>query len=281
MRTLFVSAATAILIAGCGKRSDPPPQPASEVGPYVSAATGFRFTPPPAWPVERYLVSEVTGRDAVARQAGALSIAEIQFQPSDLSSRPEILVRVHVFPDSTWEKLEHEGGQTLGGVIASARGRTYLASTPQSNPYPPGGVDAQTFDAMRLAVSDLKRWFSVADAASDLASDFLPGSPAFGPAPVMYVGRLPASSATRRDVTLIFRADSTALFSSDSNGKGRVNRRGRWSLEGVYVKLVLIDDQRQPTGPPFIWAIRDSSLAPVAWDRAAYGTAGIPLVLRP
>jgi len=281
-RLAVVGAVVATLLAtGCGQKSDAPSPRAlsAEVAPYVSTATGFRFTPPPSWPIERYLVSEVTGPDAARREPDVLAIAEIQYQPSDLANRPEILVRVHVFSDSAYEKREHDGGTTLGGVMARARGRTYLASTPQSNPYPPG-ADAQSYEAMRLAVADLKRWFSVADAASDLASEFLPGTPTFGPAPVLYRGTLPAASAARRDFTLIFRADSTALLSTDLEGKGRVNQRGLWSLQGVYVKLQLLDDRGQPVEAPFIWAIRDSSLAPVAWDRSAYGSVGLSLRLR-
>jgi len=250
------------------------------VAPYVSTATGFRFAPPPAWQADRYLVSEVTGDDARARVAGALSIAEVLFQPSDLAQRPEVLLRIHVFPDSAWEALRHDGGASLGGEIARARGRVYLAATPQTNPYPPGSADASAFDAMHLAVTDVKRWLSVADAASDLASEFLPGSPTFGPAPVMYTGRLPAADAPQREIKIVFRADSSALFSTAFAGRRVVNQRGRWSLQGVYVRLVLLDDVGQPSGGPFIWAIRDSVLAPVAWDRNSYGSAGLPLRLR-
>jgi hypothetical protein len=279
-RRTIATAAAALAIAGCGPRSDAP-APTAAVAPYVSVATGFRFTPPPSWPIDRFLVSEIAGPEAARREPGAQSIAEIQYQPVDLGHRPEILVRVHVLSDSAYEKREHEGGSILGGVMARARGRTYLAATAQANPYPPGGVDAKSFEAMRLAVSDLKRWFSVADAASDLASEFLPGTPTFGPAPALYRGTLPAASGGKRDVTLIFRADSTALLSTDTGGKGRSNRRGRWSLEGVYVRLQLIDDAGQPTEAPFLWAIRDSSLAPVTWDRGAWGSVGLPLRLRP
>ena len=251
------------------------------MAPYVSTATGFRFVPPPAWQADRYLVSEVTGADAEARVAGALSIAEVQFQPADLAQRPEALLRIHVFPDSAWDRLKHEGGASLGGEIARARGRIYLAATPQSNPYPAESADANQFDAMHLAIADVKRWLSVADAASDLASEFLPGGPTFGPAPMMYTGRLPTADASRRDIKLIFRADSSALLSTAYAGKGVVNQRGRWSLQGVYVRLEMLDESGQPSSGPFIWAIRDSALAPVAWDRDAYGSVGLPLRLRP
>lgn len=270
-----------LFAAGCGQRGESPTAQTPKVAPYVSTTTGFRFVPPPAWQADRYLVSEVTGADAQARAAGALSIAEVQFQPADFAQHPEVLLRIHVFPDSAWDKLEHEGGKSLGGELARARGRVYLAATPQSNPYPAGSADANLFDAMHLAVTDVKRWLSVADAASDLASEFLPGSPTFGPAPVMYTGRLRAADAPLRDIKLIFRADSSALFSTAYARKGAVNQRGRWSLQGVYVRLDLLDEGGQPSGGPFIWAIRDSGLAPVAWDRNAYGSVGLPLRLRP
>lgn len=250
------------------------------MAPYVSSATGFRFVPPTAWQADRYLVSEVTGDAARARVAGALSIAEVLFQPAELAQRPEVLLRIHVFPDSTWARVSHDGVSSLGGEIARARGRVYLAATPQANPYPPGSADASTFDAMHLAITDVKRWLSVADASSDLASEFLPGSPTFGPAPVMYVGRLAASDGSQRDVKVIFRADSTALFSTAFAGRGVLNEPARWSLQGVYVRLELLEESGQPSGRPFIWAIRDSVLAPVAWDQGSYGSAGLPLKLR-
>jgi hypothetical protein len=253
----------------------------SSVAPYVSTETGFRFTPPPVWEPERYLVSEVTGTAATSRQPGALSIAEIQYQPIEFSNRPEVLLRIHVFPDSAWNHIQHGEGPSLGGVVARARGRTYLASTAQTNPYTAGTRDAQTFDAMRLAIADVKRWLSVADASSDLASEFLPGSPTFGPAPVMYTGILRMPDAQQRRVKIIFRADSSALFSTDFDRRGVLNEPGHWSLEGVYVRLELLEAGGQPSGRPLIWAIRDSTLAPVAWDKNRFGPAGLPLRLRP
>lgn len=212
---------------------------------------------------------------------GALSIAEVLYQPADFAQRPEVLLRIHVFPESTWTKLGQAGSASWGGEIARARGRVYLAATPQANPYPRGSADANLFDSMHLAIADVKRWLSVADAASDLASEFLPGSPTFGPAPVMYLGRLPAVNTGYRDVKVIFRADSSALFSSAYAGKGVLNQKGRWSLQGVYVRLEVLDDRGQPKESPFIWAIRDSVLAPVTWDRNAYGPVGLALRLRP
>ena len=276
---LALAFASALCTAGCRRRAEAP-ETSRAVTPYVSTATGFRFTPPPTWQADRYLVSEVTGPDAAARVPGALSIAEVQFQPADFAERPEILLRIHVFPDSAWEELRHAGGASFGGEIARARGRVYLAATPQANPYPKGSADANLFDSMHLAVNDVKRWLSVADAASDLASEFLPGSPTFGPAPVMYLGKLAVSGAASpepREIRVIFRADSSALFSTTSAGKGVFNRRGRWSLQGVYVRLDLLDDRGQPMEHPFVWAIRDSVLVPVTWDQSAYGLAGLPL----
>ena len=190
-----------------------------------------------------------------------------------------MILRIHVFSDSAWARVEHGAGAGLGGVVARARGRTYLAATAQRNPYPDGSADARSFEAMRLAVSDVKRWLSVADAASDLASEFLPGSITFGPAPVMYVGTARGADRVARVVKVIFRADSSALVSTQIPG-GVNNRRGRWSLEGVYVRMAMLEDNGQPTGENFVWAIRDSALAPLVWDRAAYGPAGLALSLR-
>lgn len=272
--------ASSLFAAGCRRGSEAPEPPRAT--PYLSSVAGFRFTPPPTWQADRYLVSEVTGPEAAARAPGALSIAEAQFQPSDFAQRPEVLLRIHVFPDSAWEKIRHDDGASFGGEIARARGRVYLAATPQANPYPRGSADAALFDAMHLAVNDVKRWLSVADAASDLASEFLPGSPTFGPAPVMYQGRLAASGGAARDtrdIRVIFRADSSALFSTTTAGKVS-NQRGRWSLQGVYVRLDVLNDRGQPTEGPFIWAIRDSVLVPVTWDQGTYGLAGLPLRLR-
>ena len=223
----------------------------------------------------------MTGPGATARQPGALSIAEVQYQPIEFSNRPEVLLRIHVFPDSAWNLIQHGEGPSLGGVVARARDRTYLASTAQTDPYPAGTKDAQNFDAMRLAIADVKHWLSVADAASDLASEFLPGSPTFGPAPVMYIGVLRAADARQRRVKVIFRADSSALFSTEYDGRGVLNEPGHWNLEGVYVRLQLLEGGGQPSGRPFIWTIQDSALAPVAWDRTRYGVAGLPLRLRP
>ena len=223
----------------------------------------------------------MTGPGATARQPGALSIAEVQYQPIEFSNRPEVLLRIHVFPDSAWNLIQHGEGPSLGGVVARARDRTYLASTAQTDPYPAGTKDAQNFDAMRLAIADVKHWLSVADAASDLASEFLPGSPTFGPAPVMYIGVLRAADARQRRVKVIFRADSSALFSTEYDGRGVLNEPGHWNLEGVYVRLQLLEGGGQPSGRPFIWTIQDSALAPVAWDRTRFGVAGLPLRLRP
>lgn len=286
-RLRFASAAAlllaASLVAGCGPRNETTANQAAPIAPYVSVETGFRFTPPDSWPPERYLVSELTGPAAAARQPGTLSIAEVQYQPVDLAHHPEVLLRIHVFPDSVWERLAHAAGSdSLGGVVARARGRTYLAATSQRSPYPDGSADGRAFQAMRLAISDVTRWLSVADAASDLASEFLPGMPAFGPAPVMYTGFLRRADTVNRRVKVIFRADSSALVSTETGSGGAVrNQRARWSLEGVYIRLAMLEDNGQPSGDFFVWAIRDSALSPVVWDRNRYGPVGLPLRLRP
>jgi hypothetical protein len=214
-------------------------------------------------------------------QPGALSVAEVQFQPSDLGHRPVVLLRISVFPDSVWPRIEARPGLSLGSIVARARGRTYVADTPAERPFPPESEDAKTLDAMRLALSDVKRWLSVADAASDLASEFLPGAPAFGPAPVMYVGSLRAAGGPARTLKVIFRGDSSALLSTETVGGGVRNERGRWGLEGAYVRLQPLDDSRLPASDPFVWAIRDSALLPITWDRTRYGPAGVALRMRP
>ncbi|HSQ60690.1 MAG TPA: hypothetical protein VLT84_09710 [Acidobacteriota bacterium] len=271
---------SALFAAGCGRRESPAPAPRPPA-PYVSTATGFRFTPPPVWVADRYLVTEATGTDAAAVQPGALSIAEVQFQPADLGHHPAPLLRIYVFPDSAWKAIEDSPDRPLGGIVARARGRTYLAESPSEHPYPAASEDARAFDAMHLAVSDVKRWLSVADAASDLASEFLPGGVTFGPAPVLYIGRIRAATGPQREVKVIFRADSSALFSTAFPGRGVVNERGRWGLQGVYLRMQLLDETGQPAKDPFVWAILDSSLTPVAWDRVHYGSLGVPLSLRP
>jgi hypothetical protein len=284
---IAMAVASAFFAGGCGLRREREPAAARPAATFVSTATGFRFTPPPAWEADRYLVTEVNNpsrsapSDIPPAARGALSIADVQFQPRDLGHRPESLLRIYVFGDSAWESAQRAPGSPLGSIVARARGRTYLAATPSGNPYPGGNEDAATFEAMRLALADVKRWLSVADAASDLASEFLPGGPTFGPAPVMYLGGLPAAGGPERRIKVIFRADSSALLSTEFPGRGVVNERGRWGLEGAYLRLQLIDDGGQPKQDPFIWAIRDSALAPVAWDRDFYGSAGLSLALRP
>ena len=272
---------SALFAMGCGPRRNEATTASPAPAPFVSPTTGFRFAPPPSWAADRYLVTELTGDDATRRQPGALSIAEVQFQPTDLGSRPEVLLRLYVFPDSAWAAIEDDAGAGLGSIVARVRHRTYLAETPNENPYPNENPDAAEFDAMRLALSDLKRWLSVADAAGDLASGFLPGGSAFGPTPVMYVGAFPTASGPRRDIKVIFRSDSSALLSTKYPGRGVVNERGRWGIQGAYLRLQLLDDAGMPAKVPFIWAIRDSALAPVAWDEGAYGSVGLPLSMRP
>jgi len=272
---------SALFAIGCGPRHDEAATHAQYPAPFVSPTTGFRFAPPPSWAADRYLVTELTGADAVKRQPGALSIAEVQFQPTDLGSRPEVLLRLYVFPDSAWAAIEDDAGANLGSIVARVRHRTYLADTPSANPYASDNPNAAEFDAMRLALSDLKRWLSVADAAGDLASGFLPGGSAFGPTPVMYVGTRPGAGGPRRDIKVIFRSDSSALLSTNYPGRGVVNERGQWGIQGAYLRLQLLDDAGMPAKVPFIWAIRDSSLAPVAWDEGAYGSVGWPLSMRP
>jgi hypothetical protein len=278
---LAIALHSALFALGCGPRGDDAAAPPRPIAPYVSPATGFRFAPPPSWQADRYLVTEISGPLAEKKQPGAFAVAEVQFQPADLGHRPEVLLRIRVFPDSAWAAMEDDAGASLGSILARARGRTYLVETPSATPYPPGSADAAVFDAMHLALADVKRWLTVADAAGDEASEFLPGGSTFGPAPVMYVGTLPASGGRPRPVKVIFRADSSALFSTQYPGRGVVNERGRWSLQGAYLRLQMLDESGLPTRVPFIWALRDSALAPVAWDEAHYGSVGVPLSWRP
>jgi hypothetical protein len=278
---LAIALHSTLFALGCGPRGGDEAAHTRPPAPYVSPETGFRFAPPPSWQSDRYLVTEISGPLAEKKQPGAFAVAEIQFQPSDLGHRPEVLLRIRVFPDSAWAAIEDEAGADLGSIVARARGRTYLAQMPNETPYPPGSPDAAAFEAMHLALADVKRWLTVADAAGDPASEFLPGGSTFGPAPVMYLGELSSPGGRVRPVKVIFRADSSALFSTQYRGRGVVNERGRWSLQGVYLRLQLLDDSGLPNRVPFIWAIRDSALAPVAWDEDFYGSVGLPLSLRP
>ena len=89
-----------------------------------------------------------------------------------------------------------------------------------------------------------------------------------------YRDTLPAADAAGRVVTLQLNSDSSATLTTEFVGRPSAlgaSRRGRWTVRDTVL------DVQFSAGAPLRWVTRDGRLVPLNWDRARYGSAGLPL----
>jgi hypothetical protein len=136
---------------------------------FSDKASWVQLALPESWFAPRYRVTAYSGPQAAERQRGAAYWLAFEFLPESREVKPESLLRVAVFPRSTWEKVRAEFGPLRGEMLAQSDTRVYLAVPAETNPYPAGSVDARQFEAMRLSPDTLMSAFSILGASAQLA----------------------------------------------------------------------------------------------------------------
>jgi hypothetical protein len=131
----------------------------------VVREAGVRFDPPSTWPPARYRVDADSGTGESMSEA-AYSVT-LLYTPRDVDLRAEPLCRFLVFTREQWDRVQAEAGPPLGTTIESLDAWVYVVQLPQSNPYKMNTADAEQFDAMRLAIRDVRARFSVEGGGPD------------------------------------------------------------------------------------------------------------------
>jgi hypothetical protein len=57
--------------------------------------------------------------------------------------------------------VARESGPPQGDSLTSANGQVFIASLPQSNPFPAGSADARTFDSLAVDLAAVRKAFRV------------------------------------------------------------------------------------------------------------------------
>lgn len=145
--------AAVILLAACRPEPKKPSDAPGGAAFFLSPAGTFRFELPPAW-AGRYVALPA---DPSQDGAGIAEAVRFVYPPKDTTITPQVVLGVTVYADTAWRRASAEPGPPLGDVVLHADGRTYIASLPQSNPFPAGSDDAKAFDEMRVSVDGVKR----------------------------------------------------------------------------------------------------------------------------
>jgi hypothetical protein len=122
---------------------------------FENAEAGWGLTLPASWDEERWRV-------LTPKRAGEpkpLHATLFVYLPEDTALRPEALLEIAVHGAAEWKTLAAEPGPPPGELLAERDGRAYVASLPQSNPYPPGSDAAKGFETMTLTPDAVKRAF--------------------------------------------------------------------------------------------------------------------------
>lgn len=114
---------------------------------YTSPA-GFTITIPASWIANNYTVEELTGADATALHPLAQNVTRFVYTPVDSAYNPQAVLTIYTFTTEDWATIDTDLGPPVGSEVATGDGVVYVASTPQSNPYPEGTQDATNFNAM-------------------------------------------------------------------------------------------------------------------------------------
>ncbi len=135
----------------------------------IVRAAGIRFDPPSTWPPARYRVDADSNEHANEPPSEAAYSVTLFYIPRD-GGREEPLCRFLVFTREQWNRIQAEDGPPVGTTIESLDAWVYVAQLPQSNPYESNSADTEQFDAMRLAIRDVRARFSIEGGGPDPAA---------------------------------------------------------------------------------------------------------------
>jgi hypothetical protein len=141
----------ALLAAGCGGGDRGRPIPESSVAVVVGADGSYELHLPPRW-LGRYQVDTLSTAERGTALPGTWVFL---YQPADSAMRPQALLAVAVYDSAAWQAVRADGGPPPGDSVTAHARRVYVLGLPQSNPFPPGSVDAVRFDSLQLKPAEL------------------------------------------------------------------------------------------------------------------------------
>lgn len=131
-----------------GGRPVGPAQGSIQNGVYIWPQAGITLTLPASWVRYGYKWYEYWGDGSDPRRPAAEYVVEWVMVPSNPAYHEQALLTIAVYPTDAWNQIVAQGGPPPGTVIGRNASYVYVISTPQSNPYPEGTVDAARFDQL-------------------------------------------------------------------------------------------------------------------------------------
>jgi hypothetical protein len=126
----------------------------------AAPAVAWKFATPPSW-IERTRSVPIDDPERARLYPGARAVERFDYLPIDTTIVPQTLLLITVYDSTTWETMRRAEGPPVGEEITRERGNVYIASLPQSNPFPPASADAKAFDARAVTIEDVKKGFRV------------------------------------------------------------------------------------------------------------------------
>jgi hypothetical protein len=122
---------------------------------YRDRTTGLLVHWPVGWPARRLKLVTETGPAARARQRDAIRWIAIEYSPDDMAQPEASLLRIAVIRRADWLALSAQPTPPPGVEVATGRDHVAVASVQAVNPYPPGSLDAEIFDALRPGFEEI------------------------------------------------------------------------------------------------------------------------------
>ena len=124
------------------------------------SAVAWKFVAPPSWS-ERTRSVPINDSTRGRLYPGARAVEKFDYVPADPKLGAQTLLLITVYDSVTWAKIDAEDGPPVGDVITRDAGNVYVASLPQSNPYPPSNIESKEFEARTVQLEDVKKGFLV------------------------------------------------------------------------------------------------------------------------
>jgi hypothetical protein len=124
---------------------------------FTDNLSGLQLLWPRDWPSRRLKVDTVTGPAANSRQRDALRWISVEYLPDD-AAQPEVsLVRVAVLRRQDWLAVARRPVPPAEVEVGTNHTYVAVATVLPQNPYPPGSLDAEIYDALVPSFAEVSR----------------------------------------------------------------------------------------------------------------------------
>jgi heat shock protein HslJ len=127
---------------------------------FESRTRGIRFVIPAAWRHGWYEIREEYSLAPDTLQSKAQYSLTLSYLPVSTNRSGQVLTRILIFQKSDWKDILDEPGPPPGQTLRESDELVYVASPPQSNPFPPDSVDGIRYEAMYRSLNELFKSFT-------------------------------------------------------------------------------------------------------------------------